>query len=155
MSDSYVNFDPYVPGIRPIQDNAYTDATDSGGARDTKVNVVIPVAMQVLLSGLPVSGVQDYFFWLPYRLGSVQAVYVGTAEAVDLPAGTSFQLIQRNGNVVTELTEQKRVSSLGIVPTELPSPGTVIGAPVFVRIRSTAASIVLLFTAHLLTSEVA
>ena len=154
MSSNYVDFEPHIPDIRPLQDGAYTKAMSDGSADPVVSNVVVPLPMEASLALVPLSGVQDYFFWLPYRLGSVQAVYVGAPEAVDLPDGTSFQLIQKNGNVVTELTEQKRVSSLGIVPTELPSPGTVTGAPVFVRIRSTAASIVLLFTAHLLTSEV-
>ena len=141
-----------IPSIQPVRGMAYTDPVQQP-QEVQEVSVVYPISATISLSLLS-GGMADYFLFVPYQQNSVQRLLLGAETNEAAPSGLTVQLVQVNGAQQNELTSQVSIRQLTILPVELPLPPKVVGAPVFVRVRSSASSKVLFVTAHVLTTEV-
>lgn len=149
-------FQPYVARILPPRSSAAFAVSDEEiQTREPVRNIRVPVSTTIDLSLIPAEGVLDYFLWHPFQ-GSVDGVFVGAFSSITLPGNPSFQIVQKRGSIVTELSSARTVREFGIEPEDL---GRVTGKteandPVFLRVRMASTAQSLFVTLHAIIPEV-
>lgn len=151
-----MTFRPYVHQIQPTRTDSYAaqaSSDDATGQPIARRSIMFPISQVVDLSTIPAAGVQDYFLWTPFE-NTLEVAWVGSDQERDLGQDMRFRLIQKNGNVVTELTEELTLRKLFVDPDDLPRASSILDGPVFLRVTGTSVSVDALVTLHILTSEV-
>lgn len=149
-----MRFRPYVASVQPYRsDSITTSAEPNAGTPLQATSVLFPVAAQLDLNLIPAEGVKDYFLWHPLS-SSIQNVLVGNDTDIDAPAGFSIQLMQFDGSVMQSVSDVTRLTSFTITPQKIALPGSLRDGPIYARITSAAANILLLVTLHAMTSQV-
>lgn len=147
-------FRPYVPRIMDVRSGGMASETGPAPTRAMR-SVMFPVGRTLDLLTIPgATNQKDFFLWHPYQ-NSIQDVLVSTDTNVAAPAGGLIcQLVQINGLRETVLNREQSFSSFTIEPDPLPSPGEVLDGPVFLRVKSIPADLLLHVTIQALTPEV-
>lgn len=151
-----MTFRPYVHQVNPVRTSSYAaqaSSNDVTGQPIARRSILFPISQVVDLSTIPAAGVQDYFLWTPFE-NTLEIAWVGADQERDLGQDMRFQLVQKNGNLVTELTTQLTLRKLFVDPDDLPRASSILDGPVFLRVTGSAVSVDALVTLHILTSEV-